>query len=67
MEPDPPPHTPGKDAHLCEGVLQLFLAQSVTKSALDLESLWNLTGPLKLQVKMLICVRVRCSSFWRSQ
>ncbi len=68
MEPDrPPPHTPGKDAHLCEGALQLLLAQSVTKSALDLERLWNLTGPLILQVKMLICVRACCSSSWGSQ
>jgi hypothetical protein len=50
-----------------EGALQLFLAQSVTKSALDLERLWNLTGPLILQVKMLICMRARCSSSWRSQ
>jgi hypothetical protein len=50
-----------------EGALQLFLAQSVTKSALDLERLWNLNGPLILQVKMLIYVRVRCSSSWRSQ
>jgi hypothetical protein len=55
MEPDRPSHPPGKDAHLCEGALQLFLAQSVTKSTLDLERLWNLTGPLILQVKMLIC------------
>ncbi len=67
MEPDRPPNTPGKDAHLCEGLLLLFLAQSVTKSALDLERLWNLTGPLILQVKMFICVRARCSSSWRSQ
>ncbi len=35
--------------------LQLFLAQSVTKSALDLERLWNLTGPLILQVEILVC------------
>jgi hypothetical protein len=67
MEPDRPTHPPGKDAHLCEGVLQLFLAQSVTKSALDLEHLWNLTGPLILQVKMLICARARCCSSWRSR
>jgi hypothetical protein len=67
MEPDRPPHIPGKYAHLCEGALQLFQVQSVTKSALDLERLWNLTGPLILQVKMLICVRARCSSSWRSQ
>jgi hypothetical protein len=50
-----------------EGALQLFLAQSVTKSALDLERLWNLTGPLILQVKMLICARACCSSSWLSQ
>jgi hypothetical protein len=50
-----------------EGALQLFLSQSVTKSALDLEHLWNLTGPLILQVKMLICMRARCSSSWHSQ
>ncbi len=56
MEPDRPPHTPGKDAHLCEGALQLFLAQSVTKSALDLERLWNLTSPLILQVEILVCI-----------
>ncbi len=56
MEPDRPPHTPGKDAHLY-GALQLFLAQSVSKSALDLERLWNLTGPFILQVKMLVRVR----------
>ncbi len=62
MEPDRPLHTPGKDAR--EGALKLFLAQSVNKSALDLERLWNLTGPLILQVKMLICVRARCSSTW---
>jgi hypothetical protein len=45
MEPDRPPHPPGKDTHLCEGALQLFLAQSVSKSALNLERLWNLTSP----------------------
>ncbi len=67
MEPDRPSHPPGKDAHLFEGALQLFLPQSVTKSALDLERLWNLTGPLILQEKMLICMRVRCSSSWRSR
>jgi hypothetical protein len=50
-----------------EGALQLFLAQSVIKSALDLERLWSLTGPLILQVKMLICMRARCSSSWRNQ
>jgi hypothetical protein len=67
MEPDRPPQPPGKDAHLCEGALQLFLAQSVTKSALDLERLWNLTGPLILQVKIFVSTLVRTASKFREE
>jgi hypothetical protein len=36
-----------------EGALQVLLAQSMDKTAMDMEFFWNRTGPLTLQVRHL--------------